>query len=167
MANGEIVRTGIEEKNIARRKEIERKIATEEDGLRRYMNNFYTRLPGYEYGQTPTFNLIDRKEFEVYNGMDPDILYGEQGKREERSRDGGEDSYSELYLGMTPRQFFQEVDSALAETGVSREDVKAKRLEFQTGAISCYEFPEQMSMLGLQVYLLLIQKGFTWRDLCQ
>ncbi len=120
-----------------------------------YLNNLPTRLPSNFDGENPRFSGFDERQIETYIKLYFDKPYG-------RQPDIGL-GYSDVYLALTPRQFFALFDLVLEDTGLPRERALDLRRGWEDQKIGIKDVQRQL----IPAFLKLIEMGFTWEDLCR
>jgi hypothetical protein len=134
---------------IESRQDMERRI--QEKGLT-ILNNFWTRIPGADFGDSPNPISSNRLELETAICMNMNLPYGQQLHNE---------GASELYLTLTPREFYGLVYSVLEDTGITKEKAIELRNKFSNGSMNIEEVTAKL----VPAFLKLIEIGFSENDL--
>lgn len=114
-----------------------------------YFNNFGNNLPNEEAENKGLYRALMQPNF--------DITFEEYAKK--RGADLSE--HSETYRNQTPRQFFETVDLALKESGISMEEYNRIRQLVKAD----HKYWENFYELVTPVYIKLRQMGYNEADL--
>ena len=155
------IETGV---NPGIREEITKQVA--EFGPRRTQGNFATRLPLYDYSIPPRDYMGDKRELTAFLG----VL--DTPHRERYSRYGTE-GHSERFLNLTPRQFYDEIDATIIELGIPIDQVKylkeralaAGNSEKPADFDRSRNYDRELATLTMPVFIRLLEKGYTRKDL--
>jgi hypothetical protein len=134
--------------HMTQRMEMEQQIA--QFGSR-VLNNFWLRMPGKDFGDHPEPISGNMLELETAH-LELDKPYEKQ-----RHIDGG----SDLYLSLTPRQFYQIIYMVMEEFGITKEKAIQLRENIRNNSTSIHDVNVQL----IPAYLKLIEMGFSDTEL--
>lgn len=136
-----------------------------------FLNNFYTRFPS-GVGVYPE-GLARSISSEYWNTLYIQIFLGFSMSEEDLQDLCSK--YSDKYLSMTPKQFFEELDTTVTEVGLTLDDIKQKIKVFKMAIEHLFEsdktrvIAEQASKelndYLTPVYVALRAKGYNRKEL--
>ncbi len=122
-----------------------------EDDWHGFLNNFWCNLPDPAYSEGCRYAMLVQ-ELGWMDKLNKDVI------------DPKSDSHqSQLYLNRTPRQFFQDVELAIQESGISKSELE--RLQRLNHEDFMGRHIYKLYDLVLPIYKILREKGYNHHDL--